>query len=318
MLSWSTNELRPHERFDHWVDVRIAKHGRGSATLERDMREDFSASYSVSRVADASVCEMRTSAYRFDRLATDINRMELDRFDIVHQAGPGCRLQGPDDSFIVPAGGYSTHHTDTPYSLLPLTERGGFHARVVAVPFQRCQPFIRRDKGLAVQPLPADSAFGALFASYFDSFIAQAPHLQGAAADVALDTLVQLALVTRGLASPLNETGRDAVHAGQLEAARRFVERHLQRADLTPAAVARAAGISVRQLHPPFQPTGTTFSRHMLARRLERARQALALQPQRSILEVALDCGIESSTVFYRAFRAAYGMAPGDYRRAPG
>jgi hypothetical protein len=161
MLSWSTNELRPHERFDHWVDVRIAKHGRGSATLERDMRADFSASYSVCRVADATVCEMRTSAYRFDRLAADINRMVLDRFDIVHQAGIGCRLQGSDNAFTVPSGGFSTHHTDTPYSLLPLTERGGFHARVVAVPFQRCQPFIRPDKGLAVQALPADSAFGA-------------------------------------------------------------------------------------------------------------------------------------------------------------
>ena len=259
---------------------------------------------------------MRTSAYRFDRTAADIGRMELDRFDIVHQIGNGCRIQGPDNSFMVPAGGYSTHHTDTPYSLLPPTERGGFHARVVAVPFQRCLPFIRQDKGLAIRPLPVGSAIGALFASYFDSFIAQAPHLQGAAADVALQTLVQLALVTRGLASPLSETGRDAVHAGQFEAACRFIERNLQRADLTPAAVARAVGISVRQLHLLFEPTGTTFSRHLLTRRLQRARQVLARHPQRSILDIALDCGIESSTVFYRGFRTAYGMAPGDYRRS--
>jgi AraC-like DNA-binding protein len=127
---------------------------------------------------------------------------------------------------------------------------------------------------------------------------------------------VQLALVTRGLASPLGETSRDAVHAGQLEAARQVIERHLPRADLTPAAVARTVGVSVRQLHLLFEPTGTTFSRHLLARRLERARQLLALHPQRSILQIALDCGIESSTVFYRGFREAYGMAPGDYRRS--
>jgi AraC-like DNA-binding protein len=315
MPSWSTNALRPHERFDHWVDVRIAKHGRGSATLERDMRRDFDASYSVCRVADATVCEMRTSAYRFDRLAADISRMELDRFDIVHQVGSGCRLQGPDASFLVPAGGYSTHHTDTPYSLLPVTEHAGFHARVVAVPFQRCLPFIRPDKALSIQPLSVDSAMGALFASYFDSFIAQAPHLSGAAADIALQTLVQLALVTRGLASPQDESGRDAIRAGQREAVRRFIERNLPRADLAPAGVARALGISVRQLHLLFEPTGTTFSRYLLTRRLERARQSLALHPQRSILDVALDCGIESTTVFYRGFRNAFGMAPGDYRR---
>jgi AraC-like DNA-binding protein len=53
----------------------------------------------------------------------------------------------------------------------------------------------------------------------------------------------------------------------------------------------------------------------VLDRRLERAKLLLVEQPGRKVLDVALACGIESSTVFYRAFRGAFGMNPGDYRR---
>jgi AraC-like DNA-binding protein len=97
---------------------------------------------------------------------------------------------------------------------------------------------------------------------------------------------------------------------------RQFVARNLQRPDLTPASVARAVGISLRQLHLLFEPTGTSFARYVMARRMERARQFLALQPGRPILDIALACGIESSTVFYRGFRKMYGMPPTDYRQS--
>jgi len=103
---------------------------------------------------------------------------------------------------------------------------------------------------------------------------------------------------------------------GRLQAARAFIENNLEWGDLTPANTARALGISVRQLHLLFEPTGTTFSRYVLARRLERARSTLAREPGRKVIEVAFACGIESSTVFYRAFRDAFGMNPTDYRRA--
>jgi transcriptional regulator GlxA family with amidase domain len=102
----------------------------------------------------------------------------------------------------------------------------------------------------------------------------------------------------------------------RLNAVQAYVEDNLEWGDLTPAAIARAFGISVRQLHLLFEPTGTTFSRYVLSRRLDRARRVLSLDPTRKILDVALECGIESSTVFYRGFRDAFGMNPTDYRRS--
>lgn len=104
--------------------------------------------------------------------------------------------------------------------------------------------------------------------------------------------------------------------AARLHEARDFVERNLHRSDLAPELSARALKISVRQLHLLFKPTGMSFSRYVLARRLERARFALEVEPDRRVLEIALACGIDSLTVFYRGFRARFGVPPTKYRRS--
>jgi AraC-like DNA-binding protein len=102
----------------------------------------------------------------------------------------------------------------------------------------------------------------------------------------------------------------------RLQAARDFVERHLHRSDLKPEVAARALHISVRQLHLLFRPTGMSFSRYVLARRLERARFMLEAEPDRKVISIALECGIESSSVFYRGFHAHFGVNPTHHRRS--
>jgi AraC-like DNA-binding protein len=102
--------------------------------------------------------------------------------------------------------------------------------------------------------------------------------------------------------------------AARLRAAFQFIEGNLHREDLSPALTAVALSISVRQLHILFELTGKSFSRHVLERRLESACGRLLENPQARIIDVALASGIRSSTVFYRAFRDAYGMNPTQYR----
>jgi AraC-like DNA-binding protein len=103
---------------------------------------------------------------------------------------------------------------------------------------------------------------------------------------------------------------------GRLQAARAFIENNIEWAGLSATNTAQALGVSVRQLHLLFKPTGSTFSRYVLARRLEKARTALAEDRRRKIIEVAYSCGIESLSVFYRGFRDAYGMTPTEFRNS--
>jgi AraC-like DNA-binding protein len=317
MATWSTEDLRPHERFDAWLELRVARHGGGRAELDRAHRANFHASYSTSMVGDCVVSHLRTSAYRFSRSAADIARTPVDRFAIVQQLGDGCVIHPRDsDALGIPGGGFSTHFANAPYTLTPIREQDGFHANIVSFPLARCGSFVTHKAEFGFRPLAENPGASSLFGAYFRGFIAQTPHLKGTAAEAAVETLLQLALVARGLASTKAEPAREAVRAGQLEAVRQFIARNLARADLTPARAAQAVGISVRQLHLLFEPTGTTFARYILAQRLDRARHLLALQPDRSVIDIVLACGIESQSVFYRAFRQTFAMTPNDYRDA--
>ena len=102
--------------------------------------------------------------------------------------------------------------------------------------------------------------------------------------------------------------------AGRLVEARRYIDLHLADRELSPANVAASLSISVRALHLLFEPTGISFSRYVLRRRLEEGRAALLSNPTRSVIDIAFAWGFSSLSAFYRAFQAAFGIAPGDMR----
>ncbi|GAB3808946.1 AraC-like ligand-binding domain-containing protein [Micromonospora zhanjiangensis] len=96
-----------------------------------------------------------------------------------------------------------------------------------------------------------------------------------------------------------------------------FIERRLGDPDLSPGMVAAAHGVSLRHLQLLFQAEGDTVAGWIRHRRLEHCRRALAepLLVDRSIRALAARWGFPDAAHFSRAFRAAYGIPPRDYRR---
>ncbi|MER6089898.1 helix-turn-helix domain-containing protein [Streptomyces bluensis] len=98
-----------------------------------------------------------------------------------------------------------------------------------------------------------------------------------------------------------------------------FIDRHLADPDLTPQAIARAHHISLRYLHKLFESENVTVGRWIQRRRLEECRRDLARQGNGStIAAVAHRWGFSSAAHFSRVFRAAYGMAPREWRDSQG
>ncbi|WP_243741207.1 helix-turn-helix domain-containing protein [Streptomyces sp. 8K308] len=97
-----------------------------------------------------------------------------------------------------------------------------------------------------------------------------------------------------------------------------FVTHHLRDPDLTPRTVAVAHHISVSHVHRLFGTlgTGTTLAAWIRQQRLERFRCDLGDPAQRSvpIHHIAARWAFSDPAVFSRAFRAAYGAPPRDYR----
>lgn len=81
--------------------------------------------------------------------------------------------------------------------------------------------------------------------------------------------------------------------------------------------VARQQGVSTRAIQKLLQRTGTTFSRYLLERRLDAAKDALMLREGgASITQLAFDFGFEDPAYFSRAFRKRYGLRPSDLRQS--
>ena len=82
--------------------------------------------------------------------------------------------------------------------------------------------------------------------------------------------------------------------------------------------LARVACFSSFHFHRVFAAmTGETIADHVRRLRLERAAMELR-SGAKQVIQLALDAGYEAHAAFTRAFKAAYGVSPAEFRRATG
>ncbi|QCI67102.1 AraC family transcriptional regulator [Phreatobacter stygius] len=314
MLSWSTDELRPHERFDHWREVR-GKHLAGvTMDIDRDKRGDFRGRFSSMPLGSALLSEIQATAYDVSRNREDINRLSSDSLRISHLIeGPGW-CDTPRGRVYMDAGAISTSYSDLPFALAQ--RPGSMHVRLLRIPIDGHEALARSARDFHTETLAPDSRYSKLIRASFLSLADAGAQLAAAEADSAIGHLAQLVLLSRGAIGRSTPESREAVRAAHLTAARRIIAGNLYRQDLGVETLAKALVISVRQVHMLFEPTGMSCHRTITAMRLDEVRRLLAQTPERPVIDIAFACGFDSLATFYRAFRRAEGATPGDYRHA--
>jgi AraC-like DNA-binding protein len=102
----------------------------------------------------------------------------------------------------------------------------------------------------------------------------------------------------------------------QLERVLRHIDANLSDPDLSPQSVATAVGMSTRHLHRIFRDNDASLSEWILKRRLQNARCDLAdgRFSANSVLDIASSWGFKDAAHFSRAFHAAFGVAPREFR----
>ncbi|MHC2330866.1 AraC family transcriptional regulator [Bradyrhizobium sp. USDA 4454] len=315
MLTFSTDALRPQDRFEHWCDVRGKSLFGVTIELERDKRPDFRGRFSATPIGDAVLAEMSASSYRVSRTSSDIARVPSNSLQLAWQVrGPGHLNIGRDRVQWVDNGDLVFGHSNLPFASTP-ARTDGFHFFSLKIPVTPDLLLGARIEDAPPVMLARDAGLTRLVGAMFRA-MTQHP-AQAGQFTAELTHMVRLALLARGRVRPRQDEIRAALHAGYLHAAREILLRDLHRASLTPAAVATELGISLRQLHAVFEPTGLSFARTLTAARLKEARRLLYATWERGIDEIAFSCGFDSIATFYRVFRATYGMTPGDARRIP-
>lgn len=314
MLSFSTDEVDPGDRFEQWREVRSKELFGVTIEMPRERRRHFSGSFRAERVGAAVASEMRASSYIVRRTEADIARVAGNSLCIGLQVlGPGHLDTGNGRRVHMANGDLAIQHSDLPYAALPDGE-DGFHCRLLKIPLSDALTLGRSVHDLVGAPPAPDGRSLRPLRALFDALTRPGAATADPVQDVA--HIARLALAARGwLAESLPEV-RSARRAGLRTLAIGLMRARFHRADLTPAGIAGALGISLRHLHLLFEESPHSFSRTLAILRVEEAHKLLVEQPELPVLQVAQACGFESLATFYRLFNGIYGMSPGDARQA--
>jgi AraC-like DNA-binding protein len=302
----------PTTRRDYWQHV--IEGAIGPLDLRVDGGLDSGDRLRVGEAGAVRVLELTVSNRRIaERAQTHIRRLDLDVCAIeVHASGRGVVEQNGREACLAPGD----------LALLDLSRpcRCDYSsAEFVAVVFPRALlPLhpneLARLTGVRVH---GDRGLGALISS----LARQLPQRLDdcSPADRARLGTAVLDLVTAALTARLDggqQVPPDSRRRELLLPVLAFIEERLGDRDLSPAGIADAHYISLRYLYKLFETERTTVADWIRRRRLERCRSAL-LDPARRhtpVSAIAARWGFASAAHFGRAFRAAYGIPPAEYR----
>ncbi|MFF7360592.1 helix-turn-helix domain-containing protein [Streptomyces sp. NPDC008125] len=313
-----SDDLPVGERLEWWRD--LTSQALSPTVIVPERADDFRACLRLLSLGATQVAALSYPSLRARRTPALIRRSDPEVYHLCLALKGGQSICHGGRDTAVRAGDLLLYDSSRP-SDAQVHAAAGAAVEGIIVSWPRAGfplPPAKVDRLLAT-PLPGDGGTGALLSHFLTRLTAEGAAL-GPGDAVRLDA-VTLDLVTAFLGQHLDVV--DAVPAEHRQGAllagiHSFIERNLSDPQLSPALIAAAHHISVRYLHLLFQQRGvSTVSAWIRRRRLERCRRDLLdpLLRHQSLRTIATRWGFQHPAEFSRAFRAAHGMPPRDYRQ---
>lgn len=310
LSEWSTQALPGRERFEFFREVEASIVG---VLAEPGDHHGRVFDGQLSRLSGSTFLRFRftSDGHRVLRRPVEIARHPWNHYWIYREESVGAWVDAAGKECTTSPGHVMFFDTDIPFTTLPLSR---YRHEVWLIPRALVEPHLPKLGGRLAIHLNPNVGAHALAADFFDVLRRRIESLSDAESECAIDVLCRLLGVACGAALPEQ---REAVREAKLEQAKRYIDRHLSDAALTPMQAANALGISVRSLHLLFEPCPNTFAEYVTRRRLQECRVALERSAGApSVTDIALRWGFGSLATFYRAFRREYGFTPSDLRSA--
>ncbi|MEV5407938.1 helix-turn-helix domain-containing protein [Thermopolyspora sp. NPDC052614] len=309
-----TRDLPAAHRREEWLNVICDVLGPLDTKIGVDGPPD--GEIAADRLGPVGVGRVKTSTphsvHRTPRLIRSSDP-ELYRVLLVMSGSPIVVQDGR--STRLNAGEFAIYDFARPYDLV---YDAAVHLAVFSLPRETLALPKDAAANLTAVPIGADDGTGAL----------AAPLLRRVALDLETyrpATAARLSTVVTDLVTTAVAERAERYEAVPAESRSRtlllsihaFIDRHLGDPTLSPADIAAAHHVSLRQLHRLFETEKTTVAAWIRQRRLERCRRDLADPALHAtpVGVIAARWGLPDSAHFSRIFRQAYGMPPAEYRR---
>ena len=306
-LDLSVDEAPERDRFEAW---RAAVFDTLAITVQPlpEQTGSFRARFSARSSGPLLNCSFDSDGFYAIRQSREIAHRQWDGYRVYRESSAGVRFRIGGQELITARGDLIIADADALFEAWP-TDR--YSDECWLLPKSMLEPHLPSLGRPLLMHLSGRAGVEALAACYLETLSWNWDSIPAEAMGSIADTLARLIGVACGSAAA-NQP--DAVCAGRLAEAKQYIETSLAERDLSPASVAAALGIAVRTLHLLFEPTGSSFARYVLRRRLEACRTALLANPHRSVTDIAFAWGFGSLSSFYKAFQTAYGTSPGELR----
>ena len=309
--TFAVDHLAEADRFAYWREQWCQRTAGVTGELPPGERHGFYARATAWTFPCVIRLRLETSPFRVSRGLPEISRLSLENWICLYQqVSDVATSQHAGNEFTTRPGDLLLTDPTIPFSCRP---RHMHDNRRWMLPRVWIEPHLPSGRlPLSVQLAGADGING-LLKAYLRALDDAIDQCDSAELPGVIDNFCRLlALASGGVSSDQ----RVAARAAKLRQVKDYLALHLSELDLTPAKAAAAMKISVRQLHLLFEPTGTSFARHVLSRRLEECRATLANPSNsgRSVTDIAYAWGFNNLTSFYRAFRREFGVSPGELR----
>ncbi len=315
-MGWAqmhTTDVPKAERFGWWRDLLLKD--LAPTHIESPHREDFRASSAALELGPVKVSVLSFPPLASVRTARLVRRADPELWELGYLAGGIMVLDQARNHAQVTAGDLLLYDTSQPVRMR--VTQGG-RLTILHLPKSSVPVPDRSMRELLSRRLPAQGT-GSLLAGFLQGLAGaqwsgwEAERLGAAAVHLASAFL-------GGLADRADLLPPETRQSVLLRRVKDFIEAHLSDPELTPQTIADAHHISVRYLHHLFRPEQRTVAALVRELRLDRCRTDLA-RPGRAghpVAAIGARWGFTDPAVFNRAFKEAYGMPPGAYRRSLG
>lgn len=309
-----TDVVPAAERYDFWTQSLI----RGLAVDAPDelQTRDFNALALSLATPTGEMHLERADGFSGRRTRAHIRGDDNDETALLYMVEGRVRADYEDDSgLVVEAGEFLLLDTARPLSLA----FDGRHSFIqIDLPRARLAPILgtRFPAPSLVTEALRHSRLSPLLRAQLMQFCSQVPRMSPGEQLTYLQASEDFAIaMLEGALAQQWTPGLAGGQASLLTAARRYIDARVADPALSAERVAAALGCSRATLYRAFEACGQAVGEWIRETRLSRARSLLERRPAISTARVAAYTGFASARHFHRAFKARFGMTPGEFRR---
>ncbi|WP_192808940.1 helix-turn-helix domain-containing protein [Actinomadura montaniterrae] len=313
-MIFSGDDLPPEDRLTALDEIFV--NSPHPMRLASDLSEGFQASMRALDLATVSVVELTASPSEVLRTPKFVRQADPELCSVVFPIRGQLVLSQGHREAILNSGDYALYDSSRTFRLRIAT--GSETAKLVRAHMPRALLGLPADaiSRLSAIPLSGRTGVGGLLVQYLTS-------LTTGSADYSPADLSRLGTIAHDLLAAALAHHLEADTAiqtssrhGLLLRIEAFIQENLRDPSLSPETIAHAHHISLSHLHRLFSTRNTTVAAWIRRQRLERARRDLGDPAMHAmpVHRIAARWGFRDHPTFTRAFRAAYGTSPKNYR----